>query len=48
MKATRVLGLCGLISACAAALGGFFHVPELVGVSGTIMIIGNLYAIFKP
>ena len=45
MKATRVLGACGLVSAGLSAVGGFAHLPELIGVAGFVMLIGNLYAV---
>lgn len=48
MRATRVLGICGLVAASLAAVGGFANVPALVGASGAVMLLGNLYAIWRP
>jgi hypothetical protein len=45
MSSIRVLGLAGLLSAACSCLGGFAHIPELVGLAGAIMIAGNLYAL---
>lgn len=45
MTAVRVLGACGLLAAVCSALAGFFGVPFLLGVSGAVMVVGNVYAI---
>lgn len=45
MTAVRVLGACGLLAAFCSALAGFMGVPFLLGVSGAVMVIGNVYAI---
>lgn len=42
----RILAAAGVISALFAASGGFFHKPELVGMSGAIMFVGNLIVLF--
>lgn len=47
MKATKALGICGLSASALAMLSGFANIPLLLGVSGAIMVVGNLYAIFK-
>ena len=45
MTAVRVLGACGLLAAFCSALAGFMGVPFLLGLSGAVMVVGNVYAI---
>ena len=47
MTPVRVLGICGLIASALAALGGFANLPVLLGASGAVMFVGNLYATIK-
>lgn len=46
-SSVRVLGICGLTASAFAAAGGFLDKPALVGASGAVMLVGNLYAIWK-
>lgn len=49
MKAIRVLGLCGLLSAAIGTIGGALgYVREAFAAASFIMLIGNIYAILKP
>lgn len=43
----RVLGFGGLIAASLIAIGGFYDMPALVGISGAVMVAANLYAMVK-
>ena len=45
VTAVRVLGACGLLAAFCSALAGFMDVPFLLGLSGAVMVVGNVYAI---
>lgn len=47
MKATKVLGVCGASASALAAIAGFADMPMLLGISGAVMFVGNLYAIFS-
>ena len=44
MTSARVLGICGLVAAALTMAAGYASMPVLLGVSGTVMMIGNLYA----
>lgn len=44
-SAVRVLGVCGLLAAALSAAAGFLEVPILLGLAGTTMVVGNVYAI---
>lgn len=46
-SSVRVLGTCGLVAALLATGAGFFDLPILLGLSGAIMVAGNLYAMVK-
>jgi hypothetical protein len=43
----RVLGVCGLAAAVLSATGGFADVPVLIGIGGAVMLIGNVYAVWR-
>lgn len=43
----RTLGACGLIAAALTALGGFIDRPGLVGASGAVMMVANVYCIAR-
>ncbi len=45
MRAVKVLGACGIISAACSALGGFAAQPALLGVAGVVMLFGNIFAL---
>jgi len=45
MRAVRVLGACGILSAACSTLGGFMNLPALVGLAGLVMLIGNIFAL---
>lgn len=47
MSAVRVLGACGLASACLSAVGGFAGVTWLIGAAGVVMLGGNVYEIVR-
>lgn len=47
LSSARVLGFGGLIGAGLIGVGGFCDVPILVGLSGAVMIVANLYAMVK-
>lgn len=47
MSAVKMLGLCGLTAAFIGAIGGFFDIPFLIGVSSAIMLFANSYALIK-
>lgn len=46
-SSVRVLGICGLTASALAAAGGFLDKPYLIGVGGLVMVIGNLYAMWR-
>lgn len=46
-SAVRVLGACGLVAAALASTAGFLNVPVLLGLSGAVMVAGNIYAMVK-
>ena len=48
MSGARVLALCGITSSIFAMTGGFFNVPEFVGIGGAVMLIGNIVVAFGP
>lgn len=43
-SAVRFLGFGGLVAAGLVAFGGICNVPWLVGASGVVMIVANVYA----
>lgn len=43
-SAVRFLGFGGLVAAGLVAFGGLCNVPWLVGASGVVMIVANVYA----
>lgn len=43
----RVLGVCGLLASLLAAASGYFDAPVLLGLSGTVMVGGNVYAMLR-
>jgi len=43
-SAVRFLGFGGLVAAALVAFGGLCNVPWLVGASGVVMIVANIYA----
>lgn len=47
MNAVRVLGACGLASACLSAVGGFADATWLIGIAGVVMLGGNVYALAR-
>lgn len=46
-RPVRVLGACGLIAAALTTLGGFIDCPALVGASGAVMFVANIYCLFS-
>ena len=47
MTPVRVLGACGLMASALAACSCFLGVPILLGMSGAVMVAGNLYALIR-
>ncbi len=48
MKASRMLGICGLTSALVGVVGAYLgYVKETVMLAAFIMLMGNLYATWK-
>lgn len=47
MSPVRVLGCCGLFASGLVAASGFLNEPILLGISGAVMVVGNLYALFS-
>lgn len=47
MTSVRFLGLCGLIASVLTSIAGFLKSPVLLGIAGVVMIVGNIYAMWK-
>lgn len=45
MDRVRILGGAGLAAAALSAAAGFLNLPLLLGVSGALMLAGNLVAL---
>lgn len=47
VDSAKVLAAAGLTASIAVTLGGWLDVPALVGTSGAIMLIGNLFVLLN-
>ena len=43
----RVLGSCGMLAALCGTIGGFTGQSWLIGLANFVMLLANLYALWK-
>jgi len=47
ISSIKLLGFCGILSSIFSSIAGYYKIPIFLGIGSTIMLIGNLYAVFS-